>query len=125
MTPHLHVGCPARDARAWFWNGANPAEAPPPRVLCEETNRRLALVNAAIRALRGFGLRAVAISIEGEFPAEGGPSLRIARDPAQSLEPFLDVAGPARWMCLGRDGVTLKAAACEFAGVWVLWEDAQ
>lgn len=125
MTPHLHVSSPARDACAWFWNGANPAEAPPKRVLCDETNRRLKLVNAAIRVLRGFGLRTVAVSIEGEFPAEGGPSLRIERDPSHSLEPFLDLASPVRWMCLGRDGVTLKVAACEFAGVWVLWEDAQ
>ena len=124
MSLHVQAVHPARDAQAWFWSGANPADAPPPRVLCVETNRRLALMNAAVRRLRALGLRVEAQNIEGEFPAEAGPSVRI-EGPACARAALLDVAGPCRWTVMGRDGVTVKAAACEFAGVWVLWEEAQ
>lgn len=125
MNVHLHVVPPARDAREWFWSGANPADAPAPRVLCVETNRRLALMNAAVRALRELGVRIEGARIEGEFPAEDGPSIRIARDPAKPFGPFLDAAGPRLWMVLPTADRPVKVAACLFMGVWVIWEEAQ
>lgn len=125
MSMHLQIVHPARDPQAWFWSGANPADAPRPRVLCEETNRRLALMNVAVRALRELGVRIAGCRIDGEFPAEDGPSIRIERDPCKPFGAFLDAAGPRRWMALATEGRPVTTAACVFMGVWVIWEEAQ
>ena len=124
MNPRLHlIPAPIPDPAKWLWSGANPADAPAPRVLCGEMSRRLALLNAAARELRRLGVRIVAQSLAGEFPADQEPSIRIVRDPARPFGPFLDAAAPRQWIRLLRDGQSLAVAYTTFHGVLVTWEE--
>ena len=124
MSPRLHVvPAPIPDPAQWLWSGANPADAPAPRVLCGEMSRRLAALNAAARELRRLGVRIVEQALDGAFPADNEPSIRIERDPATPFGPFLDAALPRTWVRITRDGQILSVAYTSFHGVLVTWEE--
>ncbi|NMG29329.1 hypothetical protein [Aromatoleum evansii] len=102
--------------------GADLPAATPPRVLSRDTLDRLITLNAAVRALRDMGLQVLEQHLRGEFPARGEPTVHINRDPAQSIAPLLDAAGPRRWMPRRHDGAVATAFA-PFRGVIVIWEE--
>lgn len=113
MTPTLHLVTPTSRAPAV------------PHVLSSERADRLARLNDATRALRKLGVRIVGQSVDGEFPADGEPSIRIERNRERPFAPFLDAAGPRIWTVIARDGVSIKRAACVFRGVIVILEEPQ
>lgn len=121
MSTHLHA-VPARqiaDPSQWFWSGGNPADAPPPRVLCAEVVRRLASINAVVRALRSLGVRILEQHIEGPYPANGDPMVRIERDPARPFGPVLDAMGRRAYIAMSDR--TLGCARID--GVVITWEE--
>lgn len=97
------------------------ARSPAPRVFNVDAIDRLARLNDAVRAIRRMGIRIIEQTPCGEFPAEGEPCIRIARDPDQSIAALLDAAGPRTWVVIGRAGQTSRAA-CAFRGVTVIIE---
>jgi hypothetical protein len=119
-TLHLHPAGAAPDIE---WSGANPADAAPPRVLSRSLIQRLALLNNAVRELRAMGLAIVSQSIENRILAGGPPSIRIHRDPAMSIAPLLDNAGPRVFIRHNSAQTTL--AYCLFKNVMVVWEERQ
>lgn len=99
-----------------------PAERPPvPSVLCQHTVARLAMLNAAVRRLRELGVRIVGAQVNGEWPADDEPLVRIERDPLRSFGAFLDEAGPRVWAQL--HGTKVAQASALFHGVMVVWEE--
>lgn len=104
--------------------GYNPAQRPA-HVLTSQATRHLARMNAAMRTLRTLGVRVLECHLEGGWPAINEPLIRIERDPQRPFAAFLDAAGPRQWVCIARDGVSIKTAACKLEGVWVVWEEQQ
>lgn len=95
--------------------------APVPSVLCQRTVARLATLNTAVRRLRELGVRIVAAQVDGDWPADDEPLVRIERDPQQSFAAFLDEAGPRVWAQL--HGTQVTQASALFHGVMVVWEE--
>lgn len=95
-----------------------------PRVLSDEVLARLTALNAAVRSLRAMGIRVRSTRLDGEFPADiGEPSIRIERNPAVSLAPLLDAAGPRSYWRRYVRGAEEVTAFCVFQGCVVLWEE--
>lgn len=103
-------------------SGADPGHPAPPRVLCRDTFERLVRLNAAVRALREMGLHVLEQHVRGEFPTGGEPTVRIRRDPEQSIAPLLDAAGPRRWV-RGQGECARATVFAPFHGVMVVWEE--
>jgi len=121
MSTRLHAvpDRPISNPAHWFWSGSNPADAPPPRVLCAEVVRRLADLNAAVRTLRALGVRIVSQDIDGAFPADGEPLIRIEHDKARPFAPVLDAVGSRSYRVCG----TTTIGFGRINGVVVVWED--
>lgn len=102
---------------------ADAAPRPAPAVLCQRTVERLAQLNSAVRRLRALGVRVLETQLDGTWPADGEPLVRIERDPDMPFGPFLDEAGPRTWVQL--QGGAVSHAAATFHGVTVTWEEQQ
>lgn len=107
--------------RTWSWSGGNPADAAPPRVLTHIATARLAALNGAVRDLRAMGLKIKSQTLGNAILAGGPPLVRISRDPAVSIAPLLDAAGPRVFVQVGNPPVTI--AHCLLRGVMVAWEE--
>lgn len=96
---------------------------PEPAVLCQRTVGRLAQLNTAVRRLRELGVRVLETQVDGKWPADDEPLVRIARDPDLAFGEFLDEAGPRVWA--KRHGAATTHASALFHGVMVVWEEPQ
>lgn len=78
---------------------------------------RLAVMNAAVRALREMGYQVIAQAL---FPVRGDmPEVVIQRSPQKSIGPLLDCSGKRYW----RNEAGHKFGVAEFQGVTVTWEE--
>ncbi len=102
----------------------SPDAAPAPRVLSDAVVRRLTTLNDALRALRAQGLRVLEHSVDGQYPgAEDEPTIRIERNPAESIAALLDASGPRSYWQRGIGTEAVTVASCSFRGCCVMWEE--
>lgn len=94
-----------------------------PTVLNASVQARLQIINAAVRRLRAMGIRVLAHRVDGEFPSDDEPTVRIVREPAVSIAALLDAAGPRGYWTRVERGQRVTTAFCLFDGVLVLWEE--